>query len=310
MEDFRRSDAFYLDGGKQMSPPLRRIFPAVGAIITVAVIGTAARPAWSATGRAVLGTHAQAGSDPALQEIESMVQAATPDRPAAGGRGGGGADPCQYLPGGLVTALDRAPRQTERVDADGVRAVLYARVCGTQTSWYWVRPAASPRQLAQVAMDAARGRLPLPVGVFSPDVQAGRMVIVHVPLRFGVREWAPVSASASVPGVTATVTARPERLEFVPGNGSPPVVCPGPGPGVGVGAVVSGMGGGSPVCTYTYRDASTVAPDGKAWPAQLRISWAVSWTATTGGGGVLPALTTAAGYAVPVGEVQALEQPG
>jgi len=152
-----------------------------------------------------------------------------------------------------------------------------------------------------------RDKLPVPRAVFSPDVtgQAARAV-VHLPLWFAVTpgQWAPVSATASIPGLAATVTARPVWLAFEPGDGGAAVSCTGPGPRYRPGMPEPAR---PPDCSYTYRDASTTAPGGTTWPARLSIRWQVSWSATNGDSGSLGPLTTTAGYPVPVQEIQAIE---
>ncbi|MCM3920281.1 hypothetical protein ND748_01075 [Frankia sp. AiPs1] len=232
-----------------------------------------------------------------LSQITSMAQVRIPARHDGGNGGTTGPDPCTWQSGDLFSYLQRNPQETERVDADGVTATLYARVCGpTAITYYWVRPTASAQQVAETAGDLVRQKVPAPDGIFTPNLQQGHRAVVNTPLRIGVRTQAAVSAVASVPGVTATVTAEPQTLEFLPGDGAPPVLC-------GIASASTPVS-----CSYSYRDASSIAPNGTSWPAQLRMTWAVSWTASTGATGTLPAMTTTADYAVPVGEVQALEQ--
>ncbi len=246
------------------------------------------------------GTERQAagGSDPGLSQIESMAQVRVPVGHNSRSAGTTGEDPCTWQPGGLYSYLQRNPQATERLDPDGVKATLYAQVCGpTDITYYWVRQTPSVQEVATIAQALARQRVPAPDGVFTPDLRQGRRVIVNTPLKFGVRSQATVSAVASVPGVTATVTAVPNTLEFVPGDGAAPVVC------------ATGENSAPLSCSYTYRNASTVAPNATSWPATLRMTWAVSWTASTGVKGDLPPMITTADYPVPVGEVQALEQP-
>ncbi len=267
-------------------------------LIGLEILAILTPPAQAAYG---IGAERTAGgsADPVLSQITSMAQVRAPT--SRDGRSGRttGEDPCTWQSGDLFSYLQRNPQATERVDADGVKATLYARVCGpTDITYYWVRPTATAQQVAVIAQDLARQKIPAPDGVFTPDLRHGRRLVVNTPLRFGVRSQASVSAVASVPGVTATVTAAPQTLEFLPGDGAPPVVC------------AAGARSAPASCSYAYRDASTVAANGSTWPAQLRMTWAVSWTASTGAVGTLPAMTTTADYPVPVGEVQALEQAG
>lgn len=254
-------------------------------------------PAQAAIGN---GTERSAAGkvDPTLSQIESLAQVRVP---AVKPRSGGGApDPCSWQPGALYSYLQRLDQPSERVDADGVKATLYARVCGpTDITYYWIRATPTAQQVAALAMDDARQRIPVPDGVFTPDLRTGRRVIVHAPLTFTVRSWAPVTATASVGGVTATVTATPRVLRFDPGDGSPSVTCD---------AIIGRTAQPAEGCRYSYQNASSVAPNGTSWPARLQMTWAVDWTASTGDGGTLPDVTTASAYAVTVGEIQAVEQ--
>jgi hypothetical protein len=262
-----------------------------------------------APGGSMTSSSARAGTEPKLREILAMV--GMNGEEGAGGRGG--ASRCEWipgtlsrLPGGLVPAGGRMP-QMQLTDLDGTKMSLYGRQCGNRLpTWMWVRQV-SPRQLAAIGTDLVREKLPVPRALFSPDVtgQAARAV-VHLPLWFAVPsgQWAPVSATASIPGLAATVTARPHRLTFDPGDGGGSVSCTGPGPRYRPGMPEPAR---PPDCSYTYWDASTTAPGGVRWPARRSINWQVSWSATNGDGGSLGPLTTTASYAVPVQEIQAIE---
>jgi hypothetical protein len=77
----------------------------------------------------------------------------------------------------------------------------------------------------------------------------------------------------------------PTALTFDPGGGSSPVTCAGPGR-----AWTSADGDSKPTdggCGYRYRSA-TSAP----LTSTESIRWAVSWRASDGETGTLPALTT------------------
>ncbi|MEX5709929.1 hypothetical protein AB1484_16840 [Parafrankia sp. FMc6] len=256
-------------------------------------------PAWSSTGRGTeRHTEATGTSDPALGRIEAMAgTTAVPD--TDGGAGTEVPDLCEWFPADLYLYLEAETSPTERTAPDGTREVLYARVCDpAEVTYHWVRDDTGPAQAVALAMAVTRERIPAPEAVFVPDLDGGATAFARAPIRFGISNGGPVTASASVPGVTATVTATPRRLEFIPGDGSPPTGCDAP---------ASAAGQPAAACTYTYRDASTVAPNGQAWPARLRVEWAVWWSATTGTGGALPPITTTADHAVPVREIQALE---
>ena len=282
----------------------RRQLIGVLSVALFVAVSAAGPPAAADGGSGVpTGGAASGGVDPALNELVATVGA---DKGGSGRGGGSGSGrPCVWTPAQNVA--DQPLAEPTRVDPDGIRSVLYVRECvGSAPALVWVRQA-SPRQLADTAFETVRDRLPLPRGVFSPELGAG--AVVHFPLWFAVPDgqWAPVSASASIPGLTAVVTATPVQLVFEPGDGSAPAACAGPGPKFRPGMREPSS---PPACSFTYRDASSVAPGGRAWPASLSIRWEVTWSASTGAGGSLGGLTTAAAYGVPVGEIQAIEQAG
>jgi hypothetical protein len=285
-----------------MPAPVSRAALAATGITAFITVAVTASPAWASNGPLqpgpTNGDVASANSDPVLRQITSSVHTRVAPR---GADQAAAPDPCDWLPGDLGTFLENEDRTTSRVLPNGQRQTLYARICNGVTTWYWIGQA-DAGQLAAAALATARGELPNPVGVFSPNIASGGTnAVVNFPLRVDVARWAPIQASATVPGLTATVTATPARLEFVPGDGSPALTCG------QVGQVGQTPGAG---CTYTYRDASTVAPNGRTWPAQLRITWQVGWAATNGAGGALAPMTTTTNYAVPVGEIEAIEHGG
>jgi hypothetical protein len=248
-----------------------------------------------------------AAVDPTLDELVAMV--AGGGRGSSGGSGGGSGPKCVWTLAVDYFAFGQPLAHTEREDPDGTKAVLYMRECaGLAPALVWVRQA-SPQELAAIAVDMVRDRLPAPQGLFSPKLNPDAAPVVHLPLWFAVSggQWAPVSATAAIPGLSATVTAQPTQLVFEPGDGAAAVSCAGPGPVFRPGMAEPAT---PPACSYTYGDASSVAPDGHGWPASLSIQWEVTWSASSGAGGSLGPLTTATGYAVPVREIQAIEQAG
>jgi hypothetical protein len=116
--------------------------------------------------------------------------------------------------------------------------------------------------------------------------------------------WQPLSASASLRGVSVTVTATPSALEFTPGDGSAAVSCS--GPGVAWNAQSFGPWAASPVgCDYVYPHSSAGFPDQEV-TATYGIVWHITWTSNTGAHGALPDLTTAARSSFVVAQVQAV----
>ncbi|MER6062419.1 hypothetical protein ABT167_14740 [Streptomyces sp. NPDC001792] len=158
------------------------------------------------------------------------------------------------------------------------------------------KPQTSVTSVAQTAV--RRLKLPKPLIHTSPDENFAQ--VVHVPTWMWVERssWGPVSASASVEGVTVTATARPRRAVWSMGEGGR-VVCQGPGTPY---LAAYSPQEPSPDCGYTYQRASVSAP-GRAYPVSVQVTWDVEWH---GGGqtGVVPGLVMTAERRLVVDEVQ------
>jgi len=193
-------------------------------------------------------------------------------------------------------------------DGPGSGLVLYARACadGTVDGWQWFRVADQATAVA-AARDDVRRRLPAPQPVLSPDPASGLVVRVATWFAVPATQWAPVRGTATALGESVTVTATPDTLTFDPGDGATPVSCAGPGPTFVPGAAVPST---PPACSYTYRDASTAAPDGQHWQAALSVRWQVTWVASNGQTGTLDPLVTTTPLALTVREYEAIERTG
>jgi hypothetical protein len=212
-----------------------------------------------------------------------------------GSGGGGGAGSCTY---------DEAAGEVDAVTRlrDGVWYILYFRTCGDDLLPIWV-PQLDGEALAELAIDEVRRRLPAPQPRLAPP--AGRLVTqLSTWIWTEPSTWQPVSATAWLPDISATVTARPLRLGFDPGDGhlgGGAISCDGPGrawrPADGDEATSA--------CSYTYRHASSLGRGG-AWTTTMAIDWAVTFTATDGSGGALASLRTSTTQPVTVREIQAL----
>jgi hypothetical protein len=126
--------------------------------------------------------------------------------------------------------------------------------------------------------------------------------LVNLPtwLSLDAGSWQSQSATASVPGVSVTATARPVRAVWSLGEGGS-VTCTGPGtpwqPGTDPMA-------SSPDCGYTYRHSSARAP-GSAFSVTVTVTWEVTW-AGAGQSGTIAGLSTTGTVPVRVAESQAV----
>lgn len=219
-----------------------------------------------------------------------------------------GADGCYYAPVDLstdtVTALGGQPAG----EGGWYVRTCYSPINGGEQAFggpVWIAgapPVVSPAVLAR----QARARLKLPevrVSLSPPGRQ-----LTHFPtwLTVDPSSWQPRSATASVPGVSVTATARPAKATWTMGDHSVDrpqgvVVCDSPGT-----QFRSGMDPAqpSPDCGYTYRRPSAGAPGAK-FTVTVTITWEVTW-AGAGQSGTVPGLTTTGSIQVPVQESQAV----
>jgi hypothetical protein len=108
-------------------------------------------------------------------------------------------------------------------------------------------------------------------------------------------QWTtPYRRSVGAGGVTVTLVAVPQTVQFTPGDGNPAVDCEGPG---------VAYDGGADGCTHTYRQSSAGRPD-RQFAAEATVVWQVTWAATNGEGGAFPAADRSQVIALTVQEVQ------
>lgn len=217
----------------------------------------------------------------------------------------------------VVPAVYEAPtRALEAIPVDGPRpgrsGAWYVYKCtqdGVRDAVYrppvWIpdapkRPGQaalpSPAQLAQ----AAYNQLRLPSPAIEANPAGEQLVGLPTWLWMDRNQWAPVSSTASVPGVSVTAVARPTSVVWVLGDGTT-LTCGGPGTRY---AASGSPKRGSPDCGHTYRMSSAGRPDG-AFAVSATVHWTVTWSGA-GQGGVFPDMTTVSNAAFRVAESEAL----
>lgn len=209
-----------------------------------------------------------------------------------------GADGCYYAPTdpspSTVTALGGQPAgaggwyiRTCYGDAEGVGGIV------------WMPggpPAISPAILAR----QARARLNLPAVTIRMNPPGDQLVNLPAWLALDPASWRPQSATASVPGVSVTATARPVSAAWSMGDGAT-VTCVGPGTAWTSGTDPSAA---SPDCGHVYRRPSAGAPGG-AYTVSVAVTWEVTW-AGAGQSGTVPGLSTTGQVQTQVQESQAV----
>ena len=162
--------------------------------------------------------------------------------------------------------------------------------------------APSPAQLAAVAVN--RLGLTGPAVGISANMTRGGSGAVGLPVWMWTAvtptTWGPNSATAAVPGLSVTATARAQRIVWQMGDGNA-VTCTNPGT-----PYQSGYGNAaSPTCGYRYSQPSTQRPGGR-YTVTATTTWQVTWA----GGGQTGALvvTRQSQATVAIGEVEVLVQ--
>jgi hypothetical protein len=166
-------------------------------------------------------------------------------------------------------------------------------------------PPARRRVFVGALVQQAYRYLPLPAPRIGVNPPASRDQLVNLPswLWIAPQTWGMRSATASVPGLSATATATPMSVTWTMGDGHQ-VVCHGPGtpyrPGDPPGAA-------SPDCGYTYRSSSAGQP-GERYKVTAMTRWRVTWTATgaVNTSGTLPDLLRTSSIGLRVAEVQTI----
>ncbi len=145
---------------------------------------------------------------------------------------------------------------------------------------------------AERARDQALASLVLPEPTIELSPPRDAEHLVGLPSWYSVATpWTTDDESASLGGVTSTVTATPVAVSWDPGDGSDVIVCSGPGD--------AWVAGEDPTCGHTYTDSGT-------FTLTAMIEWDVAWQATTGVGGPLAPLTTTSTWPVTVRQAQAV----
>ena len=156
-----------------------------------------------------------------------------------------------------------------------------------------------PRVLAAQAL--AKLALPTPDIDSSPGGGVPQSVQLPTWAWLPSNQWAPRSATASVPGESVTATATPHSVTWTWGDGTN-TVCHGPGTPYVKG--LSDPAAASPDCGHTYRRTSAQVP-GQQFPVTATLAFSVAWS---GGGqsGTFPDLTTTATAHWTVRQIQSL----
>lgn len=270
---------------------------AMALLVALVVLSLSSAPAaWAGAGN---------GSGQGSANQANGVVTATVSYEAGAAGSGGGASRCFWrMPDSQSQAVPNVGVGQWPIVVGSVTYDLWEEVC-PEGSTFFAAPRVQAQDLLPDLLRQLRERaIPAPTPTFHLLDERFGWAYVRTPLDFRAGSaWQPVSVTAAVGPVWATVTATPQRLTFDSGDpaGAGPVTCAGNGPTAPYVAEAPGA------CSYTYENASSTSPfDGYHFETAMTIEWAVSWSSSTGAGGVLESYSTSAVSLLAVAEVKAL----
>lgn len=162
----------------------------------------------------------------------------------------------------------------------------------------------SPPPVASIVARTAFSKATWPKITPSFDPTPDRL-LVNFPVWLHLSSgWKQITATATIVGVTATVTAKPESVTWVMGDGQS-VTCHSAGTAYDAGLSWSANVGRRD-CGYTYASTSAGQTEGR-FAVTVTVHYGVTWTSNFGGGGSLGGYDRSASTSVAVGQVESLE---
>ena len=183
--------------------------------------------------------------------------------------------------------------------ATGEVSTVFFRMCDGKYQFVYVGPH-SPVDIARVAYQRIAALVPRPEVAFSPPVDK---MIVNFESWLGVTPSPPITATAAIPGLSATVTAEASDIEWATGSlvaGDTTLIACQPW-----GSTDAAMGG----CAWTPAYPSVGKVTGTTdlrYHGTVTIIWHVSWLATNGASGALGDLRTTTPVEMGVQEIQTI----
>lgn len=241
-----------------------------------------------ATGDAATGTIGVDAADAGYGSEGAQIYTWVATRPDGGIPAMTGCDP--WRPAAELSP-DVGPDDlaTVRLRPDGIIEILHWRACTDRWQYAWI-PLLDPQQLAAEARsDLAADDLARPIPVTSPPSRT----IVNIETWLAVVASSEVSATATVPGLSSTVTARLDQTVFSFGS-RPIAIC------VGAGSIwTPAMASVPPACSHVFDTTGTERLTATA-------SWRVTWTSSTGAAGVLEPIPLDGSITLTVSEIQTI----
>ncbi len=191
------------------------------------------------------------------------------------------------------------PHPTVINPTTGEPATVYVRTCDGKYQFVYVGPQ-TPDDVAQFAYQKMASLVPDPEVSFSPPIDK---MIVNFETWLGITPSPPITATASIPGLSATVTAEPTSIEWATGSqvaGDTTLITCEPW-----GSTESAQDGCSWTPAYPSVEKVTGTTD-QRYHGSVTIVWDVSWRASNGATGQLGDLRTTTAIEMGVQEIQTI----
>lgn len=187
-------------------------------------------------------------------------------------------------------------------ETDGAIAWRRCTLIANGSAVGWVTGLAAV-PITDLMVASARSQLRLDLPSISTSPPRGGVQLVGIPVWFWVTNSAPVSATASIPGLSATLVATPRRTRVVMSGGTGAagadnvtIDCPGGGTPWEPGRYPSRAGSD---CSHPFDWYGTFTVD-------ATVEWALTWTATNGQSGTLASLPRTTTFTLTIQEAQAV----
>lgn len=187
---------------------------------------------------------------------------------------------------------------------------VYQETCfgysGTGGGWVWRSVPPQGYGGAVVTVEALAAEAVEQLDLLGPDIglapDPAKTGLVGLPVwmwtRVSQSTWGPVSATASVPGMSVTATANAVRIVWDMGDGHR-VTCDGPGTPYAKGVRATS----SPTCGHVYTRSSTTEPDA-VYAITATTTWDIRWSGSGSSGQLTQTRSSSA--SLRIGELQVL----
>ncbi|CAN5494126.1 hypothetical protein BH10ACT1_BH10ACT1_35010 [soil metagenome] len=184
--------------------------------------------------------------------------------------------------------------------ADAIDYQICERIDGAGADDFFTYP---PRPQAEFLAAWAQKELVLEMPDVASSPPRGSTQLVGVPVWFWVTNSKPASATVSVPGLSATLTAEPTALHIRISGGS--------GAAAADNVTVDCPGSGTPYDKTENgptdtSDCSHVFDWNDTFTIDATVDWSLSWTATNGQVGTLPTVSRTTSFTLQLEEAQAV----